>query len=181
MKATGIVRRIDDLGRVVIPKEIRKTLKIREGDSLEIYTDREGEIILKKYSLIGNMEMVAQQYVDSMAQTMGYQMVVTDREQVIAASVGVRKEMMNKTLNRDMEHVINLRENIMASGESKEYRKVCDETKPFEWEVIYPIISEGDVIGSVVILTRHAKESFGKAEQKLAQVAAVFLGRQLEQ
>ena len=96
MKATGIVRRIDDLGRVVIPKEIRRTLRIRVGDPLEIYTDREGEVILKKYSLMGDMGIFAQQYADSLAQTTGYQVVVTDREQVIAASAAARKEMMDQ-------------------------------------------------------------------------------------
>ncbi len=181
MKATGIVRRIDDLGRVVIPKEIRKTLKIREGDSLEIYTDREGEIILKKYSLIGNMGVFAQQYVDSLAQTTGYQVVITDREQVIATSVGVRKEMMNKAIDGDMEHTIDRRETMVASGGSKEYRSVCRETEPFAWEVICPIVSAGDAVGAVVILTRNRKEAFGESERKLAHVAAVFLGRQLEQ
>ena len=98
MKATGIVRRIDDLGRVVIPKEIRRTLRIRVGDPLEIYTDREGEVILKKYSLMGDMGIFAQQYADSLAQTTGYQVVVTDREQVIAASAGARKELMDKAM-----------------------------------------------------------------------------------
>ena len=170
MKATGIVRRIDDLGRVVIPKEIRRTLRIRVGDPLEIYTDREGEVILKKYSLMGDMGIFAQQYADSLAQTTGYQVVVTDREQVIAASAGAR-----------MQQMIDGREISVASGESKEYRKISDEAEPFAWEVICPIISEGDAVGAVVIFTWSQKESLGDAERKLAHVAAGFLGRQLEQ
>ena len=144
MKATGIVRRIDDLGRVVIPKEIRRTLRIRVGDPLEIYTDREGEVILKKYSLMGDMGIFAQQYADSLAQTTGYQVVVTDREQVIAASAAARKEMMDKAVSKDMEQMIDRREITVASGESREYRKICDEEEPFAWEVICPIISEGN-------------------------------------
>lgn len=181
MKATGIVRRIDDLGRVVIPKEIRRTLRIRVGDPLEIYTDREGEVILKKYSLMGDMGIFAQQYADSLAQTTGYQVVVTDREQVIAASAGARKELMDKAISREMQQMIDGREISVASGESKEYRKISDEAEPFAWEVICPIISEGDAVGSVVIFTRSQKESLGDAERKLAHVAAGFLGRQLEQ
>lgn len=181
MKATGIVRRIDDLGRVVIPKEIRRTLRIRVGDPLEIYTDREGEVILKKYSLMGDMGIFAQQYADSLAQTTGYQVVVTDREQVIAASAAARKEMMDKAVSKDMEQMIDRREITVASGESKEYRKICDEEEPFAWEVICPIISEGDAVGAVVIFTRSRKETLGEAERKLAHVAAGFLGRQLEQ
>ena len=173
MKATGIVRRIDDLGRVVIPKEIRRTLRIRVGDPLEIYTDREGEVILKKYSLMGDMGIFAQQYADSLAQTTGYQ--------VIAASAGARKELMDKAISREMQQMIDGREISVASGESKEYRKISDEAEPFAWEVICPIISEGDAVGAVVIFTRSQKESLGDAERKLAHVAAGFLGRQLEQ
>lgn len=90
MKATGIVRRIDDLGRVVIPKEIRRTLRIREGDPLEIFTDREGEIILKKYSPIGELGTLAKLYAESLAQTLGCTVCITDTDQVVAAS-GVGK------------------------------------------------------------------------------------------
>ncbi len=179
---------VGDLLTTIVPLKTRNKPErlftvnvISSGDSLEIYTDREGEIILKKYSLIGNMGVFAQQYVDSLAQTTGYQVVITDREQVIATSVGVRKEMMNKAIDGDMEHTIDRRETMVASGGSKEYRSVCRETEPFAWEVICPIVSAGDAVGAVVILTRNRKEAFGESERKLAHVAAVFLGRQLEQ
>lgn len=181
MKATGIVRRIDDLGRVVIPKEIRRTLRIRVGDPLEIYTDREGEVILKKYSLMGEMGSFAQQYADSLAQTTGYQVAVADREQIIAASAGARREMMDKPISRELEQMIDQREMKVASGDSKDYRRMCDETEPYAWEVICPIISEGDAVGAVMIFTRNQKETLGEAERKLAHTAAGFLGRQLEQ
>lgn len=151
------------------------------GDPLEIYTDREGEVILKKYSLMGDMGVFAQQYADSLAQTTGYQVVVTDREQVIATSAGARRELMDKAISREMQQMIDGREISVASGESKEYRKISDEAEPFAWEVICPIISEGDAVGAVVIFTRSQKESLGEAERKLAHVAAGFLGRQLEQ
>lgn len=181
MKATGIVRRIDDLGRVVIPKEIRRTLRIRVGDPLEIYTDREGEVILKKYSLMGEMGAFAQQYADSLAQTTGYQVAVADREQIIAASAGARKEMMDKPISKDLEQMIDQREIMVASGDSREYRRMCDEVEPYAWEVICPIISEGDAVGAVMIFTRNNRETLGEAERKLAHTAAGFLGRQLEQ
>ena len=96
VKATGIIRKIDDLGRVVIPKEIRRTLRIREGDPLEIYTDREGEVILKKYSMMEDMGILAQQYADALAQTTGHQVAVTDREHIIAASSGTKKLLLDK-------------------------------------------------------------------------------------
>lgn len=91
MKATGIVRRIDDLGRVVIPKEIRRTLRIREGDPLEIFTDREGEIILKKYSPIGELGTLAKIYAESLSQTLGCTVCITDTDQVVAASGSGKK------------------------------------------------------------------------------------------
>jgi AbrB family transcriptional regulator (stage V sporulation protein T) len=181
MKATGIVRRIDDLGRVVIPKEIRRTLRIRVGDPLEIYTDSQGEVILKKYSLIGEMGSFARQYADALAQTTGYQVAVADRERIIAASAGVRKEIVDKPISRDLERMIDQREIKVASGESDEYRYMWDEREPYAWEVICPIISEGDAVGAVMIFTRSNRASLGEVERKLAHTAAGFLGRQLEQ
>ena len=174
MKATGIIRKIDDLGRVVIPKEIRRTLRIREGDPLEIYTDREGEVILKKYSMMEDMGILAQQYADALAQTTGHQVAVTDREHIIAASSGTKKLLLDKAVSRDLERMIDRRESVVASGAGKEYRKVCDEPENFAWEVICPI-------GAVVIFTRSKEVSLGDTEHKLARVAAGFLGRQLEQ
>lgn len=108
MKATGIVRRIDDLGRIVIPKEIRRTLRIREADPLEIYTDREGEIILKKYSPIGEMGTFAKQYAESMAQVSGHIAMIADRDQFIAVSGGM-KNVLGKSISRDLEEKINNR------------------------------------------------------------------------
>ena len=181
MKATGIVRRIDDLGRVVIPKEIRRTLRIREGDPLEIYTDHQGEVILKKYSLMGELGEFARQYADALAQATGYQVIVTDREQVIAASYTVRKDMMNKSISKALEQMIDHRESLLAQGQSRDYQKICDEEQPYAWEMIYPIISEGDAIGAVILFGKTEKENLGDTEKKLAMCAAGFLGRQMEQ
>ena len=103
MKATGIVRRIDDLGRVVVPKEIRRILRIREGDPLEIFTDKDGEIILKKYSPIGELSSFAQQYVESTAQILGCPVCVTDRDQIIAVAGISKKELLGKSLSKDLD------------------------------------------------------------------------------
>ena len=182
MKATGIVRRIDDLGRVVVPKEIRRTLRIREGDPLEIFTDREGEIILKKYSPIGELGQFAKQYADSMAQTTGHIVVITDKDQFIAVSGPVKKDLVTKGITHDLEEVINERESIIASREDKNFVKIMNEDdSEYTYQVILPIISEGDAIGSVIILTKDAKVKFGELETKLASIAANFLGRQMEQ
>ena len=105
MKATGIVRRIDDLGRIVIPKEIRRTLHIRESDPLEIFTDREGQVILKKYSPIGEMTTFAKQYAESLAQVSGHATLIADRDQFIAVSGGC-KQLLNKSVSRQLEEKV---------------------------------------------------------------------------
>ena len=180
MKATGIVRRIDDLGRIVIPKEIRRTLRIRESDPLEIFTDREGEIILKKYSPIGEMTTFARQYAESLAQVSGHAALVADRDQFIAVSGGF-KQVMGKSLSRELEDKINNRETVIASRGDKNFIMVASEGG-FEYEhhAIAPIICEGDVIGAVILLESDVKAKMGEVEQKLIQSAAGFLGRQME-
>lgn len=182
MKATGIVRRIDDLGRVVVPKEIRRTLRIREGDPLEIFTDREGEIILKKYSPIGELSQFAKQYADSLTQTTGHIIAITDKDQFIAVSGPAKKDLITKGISHELEEVINERENVIAGKEEKNFIKLMnDDDGEYAYEVISPIISEGDAIGSVIILTKEAKIKFSDLEVKLASTAAIFLGKQMEQ
>ena len=114
MKATGIVRRIDDLGRVVIPKEIRRTLRIREGDPLEIFTDREGEIILKKYSPIGELGTFAKEYAESLAQTVGHITCIVDKDQIIAVSGGGKKEFFECHIKSEMENCIIKRDSLIC-------------------------------------------------------------------
>lgn len=182
MKATGIVRRIDDLGRVVIPKEIRRTLRIREGDPLEIFTDREGEVILKKYSPIGELSAFAKQYADSLAATAGCTVCVTDHDQMIAVAGPGRKELQEKRISKQMEHALDARKQLQANIGDKNYvYPTEDKTEEYASQIVSPIICEGDVIGSVLILEKDEKRKFGEAEQKLALCAADFLGRQLEQ
>lgn len=181
MKATGIVRRIDDLGRVVIPKEIRRTLRIREGDPLEIFTDREGEVILKKYSPIGELGTMAKQYSESLAQTMNCTVCITDTDQVVAAAGGGKKELQDKYISKEMEQILQQRGQILARSDSREFVKIAQAEFDFLEEVICPILCEGDVIGSVVLLNRDEKKKMGEMEQKVAMSAAGFLGRQMEQ
>jgi AbrB family transcriptional regulator (stage V sporulation protein T) len=182
MKATGIVRRIDDLGRVVVPKEIRRTLRIREGDPLEIFTDREGEIILKKYSPIGELGQFAKQYADSLAQTTGHIIAISDKDQFVAAAGSMKRELLGKAVTPELERAIDDRENVLASKEDKNFiRIVAEDDTEYTYQVIWPIISEGDAIGSVIILSKDSKIKFGDVENKLASTAAYFLGRQMEQ
>ncbi len=181
MKATGIVRRIDDLGRIVIPKEIRRTLRIRESDPLEIFTDREGEIILKKYSPIGEMTTFARQYAESLAQVSGHAAMVADRDQFIAAAGGY-KSLMGKSISKQLEDKITNRESVMASRGDRSFIPISEEgEEDCQHEAIAPIICEGDVIGAVVLLENDNKVRMGEVEQKLIQSAAGFLGRQMEQ
>lgn len=181
MKATGIVRRIDDLGRIVIPKEIRRTLRIRESDPLEIFTDREGEIILKKYSPIGEMTTFAKQYAESLAQVSGHTALIADRDQFIAASGG-GKVILGKLLGRELEEKMNNREVVMASRGDRNFISLSkDGDKEFVHEAICPIICEGDVIGAVILAETDEKAKMGEVEQKLILSAAGFLGRQMEQ
>lgn len=181
MKATGIVRRIDDLGRVVIPKEIRRTLRIREGDPLEIFTDREGEIVLKKYSPIGELGNFAGQYAESLAQTTGCMVCVTDRDEVIAVAGGSKRNMLAKHISKGLEKVIDERENVLAYSNDKGFVKICDDDENvYSVQAVSPIICEGDAIGAVVITSREEGARFGETEQKLCFSAASFLGRQLE-
>lgn len=181
MKATGIVRRIDDLGRVVIPKEIRRTLRIRESDPLEIFTDREGEIILKKYSPIGEMGNFAKHYAESLAQVSGHTALVADRDQFIAASGGY-KNILGKSISKELEDKLSNRETVIASRSDKNFVNITeDPTDEYNLEAIAPIISEGDIIGAVVLISSDPKGKMGEVEQKLVLSAAGFLGRQMEQ
>ena len=110
MRATGIVRRIDELGRVVIPKEIRRTLRIREGDPLEIYTDHDGEVVLKKYSPIGEIANIAKDYTDSLYRTLGHITCICDRDAVVSATGGAKRELMEKPLSAEVENILQNRQ-----------------------------------------------------------------------
>lgn len=185
MKATGIVRRIDDLGRVVIPKEIRRTLRIREGDPLEIFVDREGEVILKKYSPIGELGDFAKEYADSLYEAVGHIILIADRDNVIAVSGGPKKEFLNRPISPAIEQVMEDRKSVLINkpGEHK-YCKECltedDEGCKFTAEVVAPIVSAGDPIGAVMICSKEPGVQMGDIEVKLAETAAAFLGKQME-
>lgn len=177
MKATGIVRRIDDLGRVVIPKEIRRTLRIREGDPLEIFVDRDGEVILKKYSPIGELGDFAQEYSDSLYETTGHIAIITDRDAVVAVSGAPKKQWVDRAVISVVEEAMESRRTITIKQEEYEEEEQWD----FTMQVIAPIISEGDPIGSVILGTTEAMRNLGELEIKLCETAAGFLAKQMEQ
>ena len=183
MKATGVVRRIDDLGRVVIPKEIRKTLRIKEGDPLEIFTDKEGEVILKKYSPIGELSEFATGYAETLAKTTGHIACITDKDTVIAVSGTSKKEFFEQDISEELEKIMDEKENYASKDNNNISIPI---TKNDKWERkynsqnVYPIISDGDVIGSVILLSKDNNTKMTEVEQKVAQSAATFLGSQMD-
>lgn len=182
MKATGIVRRIDDLGRVVIPKEIRRTLRIREGDPLEIFVDREGEVILKKYSPIGELGDFAQEYADSLHQSTNHIALITDRDQVVAIAGASRKDWMDRevipAVERSMDH---RKAFVLPKGRENAMEAEDEQAWDFSSAVVAPIIAEGDPVGAVVLGTLDGGTEMGQLELKLAETAAGFLAKQMEQ
>lgn len=181
MKATGIVRRIDDLGRIVVPKEIRRTLRIREGDPLEIFTNREGEIMLKKYSPIGELREFAASYAESLAQTTGELVCITDRDYVVAAAGPKKKEYDGKPLTKELENLIEKRGTVQMNAEEREFIRVTlDDSGGFPMEAIATILCNGDSIGSVILYGKNKEKWQSDTAKQLVQTAAQFLGKQME-
>ena len=178
MKATGIVRRIDDLGRVVIPKEIRRTMRIREGDPLEIFTDREGEVIFKKYSPIGELNNFAVQYAETLWRTCELPVVICDRDSVIASAGVARRDFMDKRISHEAEKLIENR-TLYSHKAGGEYYSVIDGVNEWQISCLMPIITEGDITGCVISLA-NSERSADALEIKLVQTAANFLSKQLE-
>ena len=178
MRATGIVRRIDDLGRVVIPKEIRRTLRIREGDPLEIFTEKDGEVIFKKYSPMGELSEFADRICESLGRNTGRIAAVSDRDSIIALSGAPRRELVDKQNSRELEQIMERRKSYRYSGGSR--LQAVDGVEGYYLGVAAPILSEGDLMGCVLLLLEEGGEPLQEAEQKLVQTVAGFLGTQME-
>lgn len=183
MKATGVVRRIDDLGRVVIPKEIRKTLRIKEGDPLEIFTDREGQVILKKYSPIGELSEFATGYAETLAKTTGHIACITDKDTIIAVSGGSKKEFLEQDVSNELEKLMEDKE-VYTSKENSDIAMPITKNekneKKYNSQIVYPIISNGDTIGTVILMSKDTNTKMNEVEKKVAQSAATFLASQME-
>lgn len=179
MKATGIVRRIDDLGRVVIPKEIRRTLRIREGDPLEIYTEKDGEVIFKKYSPMGDLQDFAAQLCEAIGKNAGHIAAVADRDSIIAVSGAPKRELLEKRNSSELERLMEQRRNYRyRSGETR--LRPAEAVENYHLGVAAPIIAEGDLMGCVMLLMNENDAAPTESEQILAQTIAGFLGRQME-
>ena len=176
MKSTGVVRRIDELGRIVIPKEIRKTLRIKEGENLEVYIEDE-TIILKKYSIMGNLNDFAQELTDSIHNLIKHNIVIMDTDNIIAVSGNLKKKYNGKMISSKMEDCIKRRENMLEKY-TKKIKIIEDEE--LEGSYTYaPILSEGDAVGFVIMFSE--KEQLEEKEEQLIKIVANFLGKHLEQ
>lgn len=179
MKATGIVRRIDDLGRVVIPKEIRRTMRIREGDPLEIYTDKDGGVIFKKYSLMGGLGDFAGQMCETLNKTTGEIAVITDRDACIAVAGLARRELTDKRISSELEQIMEGRQIYQYQAGDKAV-PVTDDGSKYPVACAAPILSEGDVLGCVLFVGTEGELASSETDYKLAQTIAGFLGRHME-
>lgn len=179
MKATGIVRRIDDLGRVVIPKEIRRTMRIREGDPLEIYTDKEGGVIFRKYSLMGGLSDFASQMCETLSKTTGQIAMITDRDTVLSAAGCPKRELADKRISTELESIMEQRQIYQYTGNGT-LLPVCEGNDKYWIGAAAPILSEGDVLGCVLFASTETDKRTGETEYKLVQTIAGFLGRHME-
>jgi len=180
MKATGIVRRIDDLGRVVIPKEIRRTMRLRDGEPMEIFTNADGEVIFKKYSPMGELSDVAGQFAEVLYKTAGAPVLVCDRDHVVAVSGLPKKEVLERRISPALEEMIQQRQPYVYERESgRPFRPVEGVERCAS--VQYPIVAAGDVCGSIMFLGGEEGDEPTEIQEKLIQTAANFLGRQMEE
>ena len=179
MKATGIVRRVDDLGRIVIPKEIRRTLRIREGDPLEIYTEKDGGVIFRKYSPMGDLQEFASQMCESIGSATGHIAAVSDRDSIIALFGAPRKELMDKPNSPELEKIMEQRKNYRFQPGDTPIR-ASEQNEKYHLGVASPILSQGDLMGCVMLLLGEGDSPLQEADQGLAQTVAGFLGKQME-
>jgi AbrB family transcriptional regulator, stage V sporulation protein T len=177
MKATGIVRRIDDLGRVVIPKEIRRTLRIREGDPLEIFVDRDGEVILKKYSPISELGDFAKEYAEALFDSLGNPVLICDRDSYIAVAGGSKKDYLNKNISDMIEKMMEERNSVLMNKQENVALSDGNE-EVISAYTVGPIIANGDPIGAVIVFAKEG--TLGEVEQKSVETAAGFLARQMD-
>ena len=179
MKATGIVRRVDSLGRVVIPKEIRATLRIKEGSPLEIYTEKDGGVTFRKYSPLGDLQDFAGQICDSIRRNTGCIAAVSDRDSIIALHGAPKRELMDKPNSQELERIMEQRKNYRFQvGDTP--IPASEGSDKYHLGVAAPILSQGDLMGCVLLLLGEGDSPLQEADQGLAKTVAGFLGKQME-
>lgn len=178
MKATGIVRRIDELGRVVIPKEIRRTYRIRVGDPLEIFTDRDGQIVFKKYSPIAELSNYALEYVNTLREALSCDAFVCDKDSILAVSGGKSSEYTDSYISKDMIARIEAREIVNSAGDEAVEVIEREDISGVKGQIICPVILDGDPIGAIILVSK--ERSFDEADVKVAKTVALLLEKQME-
>ena len=182
MKATGIVRRIDDLGRVVVPKEIRKVLRIREGDPLEIYTGTTGEVILKKYSPITGLKEIAKSVADGVSEETAKTCIVVDNNAVVCVGRNKNKELVGKEISQELFKMLCERKSSIINRADMENATPITqgEEQPFENLVIVPIVALGDCYGGIILADNDKGSRFTMAELRYLNLASKLISGQLE-
>lgn len=179
MKATGIVRRVDSLGRVVIPKEIRHTLRIKEGSPLEIYTEKDGGVTFRKYSPLGDLQDFAAQICDSIRKNTGCITAVSDRDTIIAQAGGAKRELQDKPNSPELERIMEDRKLYRYSPGGEKFRPT-EHSEKYHLGVAAPILCQGDILGCVMMLLEENTDALAESDQRLASTVAEFLGKQME-
>ena len=180
MKATGIVRKIDDLGRIVIPKEIRRTMRIREGDPLEIFTEKDGTVLFKKYSQIGEISSFSDHYAEAISNTTGFATAITDKDTVISVSGIPKKEIVGKSISDELSEILDDR---MTYGymDDEEAVPLIDSSENYKISIACPVVCQGEAIGSVVIFFNNDVQKLGETEEKIAQTSATVLSKMVDE
>lgn len=181
MKATGIVRRIDDLGRIVIPKEIRRTMKIKEGDPLEIYTDKDGTVLFKKYSQLGEVSEYSNHYTEAISGITGFPTAITDKDSVVSVCGIAKKDIMGKNISTELSEIMEDRMTYGYMGDGEEKVPLLCEDGKYKISIACPIVSQGDTVGSVVIFFDEDIKKLGESEEMIAQTSATVLGKILDE
>lgn len=176
MKSTGVIRRIDDLGRIVIPKEIRKNLRIKEGDNLEVFIDNE-DIILKKYSMMNKINDLSQELTDAIYTFTKHSVFITDTDTIIAGSGKLKKDYINKPISNFIEKSIKRRDKILENH-FKELNFVNDIDIECSY-ILSAILVNGEAVGMIVIISK--EEKLGETEMQLASIVSSFMTKYLEQ
>ncbi len=180
MKATGIVRRIDDLGRIVIPKEIRRTLRIKEGTPLEIFTTKDGEVIFKKYSAMENVNDMIQIFAEALNKATGVPAAVCDSDVIVAVSGASRREFESKSVSDEIIEIMHGRQNYIATaGKTKKVPLITSSDKAY-CSVVYPIVSESDCVGAVILLNSENGQLPKNEDILLCATFAGVMGKQME-
>lgn len=177
MKATGIVRRIDELGRIVIPKEIRRTYRIKEGTSLEIFIDENGELILKKYSALQDIHDIAIDISSSLNSVLNCLVLVTDTDKVIAGTGNMRGQFIDKLISNQLDDFLSKRKFEILHNSLNNTIKIADEAEKFSSILIAPVICGGDIFGSIILLS--FEMNFTASEMNVVKTMCEFLSHQL--